>query len=258
MIRAHLCTALALALLLYPAAAGAQAVPGEPGLAAPLDAPGQDVELWQRLRVRAGLTPMSARAAYNRGFNTGLGWGGIMAAPQLMLWSYPFFNLFAMSLETGHCQGSVCDAYALLAGIGGSGGLALGLMSSGFGLAGGIAGTYLVATNGRGDLLAPRASRAYDGGLVKGMGIILLATGVFNVTLGSLFFGAGGGELFHEDEDVGRGISMVMLGLGVTQVVGGAVMILTGHRRAANALRRVSVAPVLRRRGGALAVMGRF
>ena len=257
--RCCLGTVLALTLLQAPPLR-AQRVHDEPGIEAQgaSDVPGRGVPAWHLARARRGLPPLSPRAAYNHGFQAGLGWSGIMAGPQLVFWSYPFFHLFDMSLDVTPCSGDICEVEVFLAGVGGGGSLVIALLASGAGLAAGVAGTYLVVKHHPGRLPDARTSRAYSSGLIKGVGIGMLATGTLNVILASMFVGGGGGELFHENEDTGHALTVAMLGVGLAQVVGGGVLALVGHGRAAGVLTRVSVSPVALPGGGAVMFGGRF
>ena len=249
--------ALALVLTLHGPAALAQPVFDEPGVVPA--APGHGVSLGDRMRARRGAPPMSPHPANTHGFHAGLGYAGIMACPQLVLWSYPFFRVFEWSVSAGDCSGGdLCDVERFLAGIGGTGSMVIALFTSLGGLAAGVTGTYLVVEHSQSGLKSPRLSSAYDAGLVKGMGIGLLATGTVNVFMAGLFLGAQGEELFTDDEDAGEALLWTMLGVGLAQVVGGGIMALVGHSQASDVLTNVSVAPVALPGGGAVMLGGRF
>lgn len=89
-------------------------------------------------------------------------------------------------------------------------------------------------------------------------GIGLLATGALNIFWSGMFLGYKVEEAFDDNEETGHTICLVMLGVGAAQVVGGGIMALVGHSKAASALTRVSLTPVAMPGGGALMLGGRF
>ena len=239
-------------LLLGAPARRALADADEPG-ATTSGAPDKATPGFERIRLSGSRAPLSLNMVYNKGFHEGLGWSGIIAGPQLLMWSYPFYNA-AITIFDESCTGSGCEGWIVLAGMGGGAALFVAILATVWGVAATTTGIVLVAKNHISDVPTGRLSRAHGAGFVKGMGLGLMAQGALNVYMAGMFLGYQIHEAFG-DRDTGKAISWTMLALGGAQVVGGGIMALAGHYKAAAAMTRLSVAPVALP-GGAMVTAG--
>jgi hypothetical protein len=264
---------LAAALLALPAAAAAQPVPGPasapvvaqevPSSASQPAPPAPVRQLVDTEGRRPRLAPprLSLRTSPvltegNRGHAAGVGWSLIIAGPQAMAWSYPFWYsavvLFDWVAEHGTSTGLIFSGDALVAGIGAT---LIAVAATGGGVLCIIGGISRVTRHPRASE-EQQAVQAYDAGLYRGMGVGLMITGGAQALVSGLFLVREVTLLFG-DEEAGRRLCYVMLGLGGAQLVAGGVMTLVGHLSRPKP-RQVSVAPLVTPGGGALVVSGRF
>lgn len=247
------------ALLLAAAPVAAQSRPDEPGLSpsrsvADSDDPAASSRPRRGAHHRAAQTPQSA---YNHGFHVGLGVSGILAGPQIIAWGVPFYYATSQVLDEADCKGSGCTGWEVFAGIGATSTLFVAILSTVWGVASTSAGVYLVATHRQGRLPTVRMRRASRAGFAKGLGLGLVATGVLNVTMGTMFVTT---ELYKGwgDDDAGYAISLALLIAGGVELLGGGVLAITGHMAGQDAMQRVSLAPSVWPGGGGLVLGGRW
>jgi hypothetical protein len=182
-----------------------------------------------------GISPAGARS---RGFASGLGWSGIIAAPQIALVGVPFFRITEIDPDAPRehpGSESIDRAVGTFTGV---------MITAGAASALG-AGIFLVLDNRLPGEPGPLQRRAYHAGFVKGMGLGLLAVGALDALIGALMLQGTehGIRAGYGSDTAGKVVSYAMIGAGGAQVLAGAVMALWGHHRAATLLQRASLSP---------------
>ena len=198
-----------------------------------------------RVRLRTGprlRTSMTLQSAYTHGFHAGLGWSGIMAGPQLVLWGVPFYWLAG---EDKVVAPTLLLYFAIPSTI-------LGASAVGVGI-------WQISTHRQSTLPSARHRSVYNSAFVKGMGLGLVVTGVLNMTVSGMLLFYDGGVVWGGDEEFGKSMNTALFIAGGVELLAGGIMTLAGHLGTEKILsNRFSLAPTAWPGGGGLVVGGQF